>query len=845
MLKIMELTEICVNFAGCFLNKPQILSHIYIIIVHYRNIMNGMKRIWLWVMLTGISTVYATAEIPAGYYDSCEGKTGEALLKALHARISSHTNVGYDGLWDVYKSSDVRADGTLWDIYTTKAWSPNFKKCGNYSVIGDCVNREHSMPKSVWGGSKSTQYSDAFHLYPTDGKVNGQRSSFPYGECANGTRLPNNGSVQALGRLGNSTFSGYSGKVFEPDDQYKGDLARSYFYMAACYNNLIGGWTKGEMANMMGGNSYPVFKSWAVNLLLKWARQDEVSQKEIDRNDAIYEHQKNRNPFIDHPELVEYIWGDKVGQAWYASSAALQPDILQPVQNVTVDMGIAAVDLSTEATIYVKTKGVEGTVTFSIYDSGKAMSLSTYAISAEQANAGYSLKVICRSSVAGKVAGTLSISADDMEREVDVVCTVVDGLPVYDATDVSSDEFTVRWVNVGDAPTYTLDVKQGMQSIAGYPCRVTASDETYKVTGLEPLTTYTFQLSSTTICSEIKSVTTADLLPNIDVMFDGVLHFDAAPGTPSDVAELLLEIENVSDDIIITVDAPFEISTDKSAWGTSVTLDPEEDRFYMRLNGQTEGSFETTILIKAGSNIWDDASASGTIVDPAAVNFLETFNVATSDATAPYKSGVEFDGTACRWKLGNAGLAKGEGVDGTNGIRFGKESTSTLTMMADKQSGLGTVTFYAANWTDTEGVVTVSVESSGDGGLSWTPAGSVTFSSGTFDKKTVTVNRSGNARIRFCQTSGARWLIDNISISNYNSMSELEQLDYHSWDAYCRDGRLVIECRDNDKTVAVYGVDGLTWVDNVSYPAGEHAIDLPKGLYIVVSDDFVRRVLVK
>lgn len=116
----------------------------------------------------------ALAEIPAGYYDSCEGKTGQDLLKALYQKISSHTNVGYDGLWNVYKQSDIRPDGTLWDIYTTKAWPSNFTKCGNYKSIGDCVNREHSMPKSVWGGGKSAQYSDAFHLYPTDGKANEQ-----------------------------------------------------------------------------------------------------------------------------------------------------------------------------------------------------------------------------------------------------------------------------------------------------------------------------------------------------------------------------------------------------------------------------------------------------------------------------------------------------------------------------------------------------------------------------------------------------------------------------------------------------------------------------------------------
>ena len=104
------------------------------------------------MLLSLLGVLASVAEVPAGYYSSCEGKSGQALLKALYEKISSHTNVGYDGLWEVYRKSDVRADGGLWDIYSTKQWGSNFTRCGNYSVIGDCVNREHSLPKSWWGG---------------------------------------------------------------------------------------------------------------------------------------------------------------------------------------------------------------------------------------------------------------------------------------------------------------------------------------------------------------------------------------------------------------------------------------------------------------------------------------------------------------------------------------------------------------------------------------------------------------------------------------------------------------------------------------------------------------------
>ena len=790
----------------------------------------------------------ASAEIPSGYYDSCEGKTGQALLTALYQKITNHTNVGYDGLWDVYKVSDVRADGTLWDIYTTKAWSTNFTKCGNYKVIGDCVNREHSMPKSVWGGGKSAQYSDAFHLYPTDGKVNGQRSNYPYGECANGTRLANNGSVQALGRLGSCTFSGYSGTVFEPDDQYKGDLARSYFYMAACYNNLIGSWTQGEMGNMMGGNNYPVFKTWAVNLLLKWARQDQVSQKEIDRNEAVYSFQKNRNPFIDHPELVEYIWGDKVGQAWYAGASAEQSDILQPVQNVTLDMGIAAVNLEKTYQLTVKTKGVEGNVYLSVYDSDRALSLNTTSISAAQANAGYSLTIKCKASKAGTVMGTLSISADDMEREVDVTCTVVDGLPVYDAQNVSSDEFTVRWVNLGDAANYTLNVCQGSQSLAGYPKSVKAADESYTVTGLEPLTAYTFQLSSTTISSEVKSVTTADLVPSIDVLFDGNLHFDAAPGVNSDVAELLLDIENVSEDITVTVKAPFQVSTDKSSWSTSVVLSPDEDRVYLRLGATSEGEYETSIMLTAGNYTADDAEATASVVDPNSTFFFEDWEeVNAPTTTVNCYSNTTFRGTACEWNVSNGGFgtaSQDKSFNGSVTMRMGKDTNSSLSMNEDKAGGLGTVAFQAALWPN-DGSAVIAVEYSMDGGQTWELAENVTLSTSTATGYSVSIDRAGSGRVRFRQMSGSRWLIDDISITNYTELSAVNELDYHSWDAYSCEGQLVIESRDGASAVSVYGVDGITWVNARQFAAGRHQLDLPAGLYIVVADDFSRRVLVK
>ncbi len=167
-------------------------------------------------------------------------------------------------------------------------------------------------------------------------------------------------------------------------------------------------------------------------------------------------------------------------------------------------------------------------------------------------------------------------------------------------------------------------------------------------------------------------------------------------------------------------------------------------------------------------------------------------------------------------------------------------------MAEDKPSGIGTVVFEAAKWNNTgDGTAHIEVEYSSDGGATWDAVGSADVSATGFTSFSVDVNRTGNGRIRFRQTSGDRWILDNISISNYTELGSLNELEYHQWDAYSRDGRLIIEIGDNETEVSVYGVDGMTWLSGEVLTPGEHTFDLPKGLFIVVSGDFARRVLVK
>lgn len=241
------------------------------------------------------------AQAPAGYYKSATGSKGAGLKTALFQIIKDPSVTSYDGLWTAFTRTDVRKDGKVWDMYSaTTNFTFKNDKCGNYSGEGSCYNREHSFPKS-WFSDAKPMYSDLFHLYPTDGKVNGMRSNYPFGET-NGEDYKSN---EGFSKRGRSITPGYSGIVFEPADEYKGDFARSYFYMATCYEDRIAGWN----CDMLAHNKYPAYAKWAIDMLLRWAAEDPVSPKEVARNNEVYKVQNNRNPYIDFPGLEQYVWG--------------------------------------------------------------------------------------------------------------------------------------------------------------------------------------------------------------------------------------------------------------------------------------------------------------------------------------------------------------------------------------------------------------------------------------------------------------------------------------------------------------------------------------------------------
>lgn len=781
----------------------------------------------------------AFAAAPSGYYSRCENKGGRNLLIALHETIGSHTTVSYDGLWNVYPKSDVKPNGKIWDMYSTKEWPTNSQRCGNYKNVGDCYNREHSFPKS-WFGNKSPMSSDAYHIYPTDGKVNGQRSNHPYGECANGTSVASNNGVKALGRLGSSTFAGYTGTVFEPVDEYKGDFARSYFYMAACYYDKISGWS----SPMLAGNNFPAFSSWAVNLLLKWHRQDPVSDKEIARNDAVSSYQHNRNPFIDHPEMVEYIWGNMSNSTW-SSSIGAEPEINRPAEGSAIDLGLTAAGIRTGRQFVVKTTNASGQVSLSVSGVGFAVEPATLTAAQTNAADGATATVSVTAPSLGTYSGTLTITSGKLTRTIPLTATAVDGLPAGPAREISDESFVAVWTYIGDADAngeYIVTVSDREGVLDEFPCAVRATDGQLLVENLQPATDYTYTVASRSLVSAPVKVRTADPIPSVEFLYDGDLAFSTMPGQPSEAAEVMLDIENIDTDITVSVDEPFQLSTDKVEWSTSIVLSPEEDRMYMRLFSMTEGTFVTSISARTATFFTDDATVEGRVT--ASATFFEDFEETGTGSYSPH----QYQGTACLWNLDDTGIWSSDPAhSGNQALRGGRSTKARIEMAEDKSYGIGSVKFFARLFNnDPESKVAVKV--SIDGGATWHTAGEVTVSSTTYTEYTVDVKAAGDARIMLEQTAGKRFLVDDLGLTDYYTGLDDPMAGRHQWDAHTdADGVLVVEnAAAAPLACAVYGVDGITYFSGMIAPGTATFPTLPRNaMYIVVIGDFSRRVIVR
>ncbi|WP_299334489.1 endonuclease [uncultured Psychroserpens sp.] len=290
-----------------------------------------------YTLFIALITLTASAQVPAGYYDYATG-TGYTLKTQLFRIINStddpqinntieeiQTVESYnslDGFNSTYERDfyyETNGSNTILDMYSENPtgndpynFTPGADECGNFNAEGVCYNKEHVIPQSVFS-SQTPMYSDAHHLIPTDGRVNGFRSNYPFGNVDDNQLISQSGisnPTQNGSKVGGYEDLGYpidySGTVFEPIDEFKGDIARIYFYFVTRYENQVSNWSSYPMFN---GTSDQAIAEPFLSVLIDWHLNDPVSQKEIDRNNNIfYNHQNNRNPFVDHPEYVLQIW---------------------------------------------------------------------------------------------------------------------------------------------------------------------------------------------------------------------------------------------------------------------------------------------------------------------------------------------------------------------------------------------------------------------------------------------------------------------------------------------------------------------------------------------------------
>ncbi|MDO5394617.1 MAG: endonuclease [Bacteroidales bacterium] len=406
---------------------------------------------------------YALAEIPAGYYTSLTGKKEGELKTAIHNLVSNFTRVSsYQALPQYFAKTDVHPNSKLWwDMYSDiPRYAPSFSG----------LNREHSFPKSWWGGLTNVgAYVDLNHLYPSDMKANSAKSNYPLGTVDHSTSVKFDNGICAVGYpvAGQGGGAQY---VFEPSDEYKGDFARTYFYMVTTYQNLT--WKYTYMVNQ---NLFPTLNSWSVKLLMDWHRGDPVSEKEQLRNEEVYKIQNNRNPFIDFPTLAEYLWGNKVGEAFNPGNPGQpvgKPTLVTPVQDMALDFGQVALGRSVNAQLFFKgtdlTQPVvarvyrdNGTGYFTLPDKAVSVSIPASYINRED---GYWLPVTYTPTQTGEHTARILISGGGVSgsrgielRGECLPMPVLTACTATAATDITADSYTANWtVPAGEVVDYFI-----------------------------------------------------------------------------------------------------------------------------------------------------------------------------------------------------------------------------------------------------------------------------------------------------------------------------------------------------------------------------------------------------
>lgn len=720
-----------------------------------------MKEKILSVLLLIVAVCHAQDD---SYYQSIQGLRQSELKTALWQLIQPSFVPSYGGkgegyTWWAFTQTDVMADGAVCDRYSMKHYEFN----GQNAVEG--MNIEHSFANSWWGHTINNAYCDLHHLYPSDAEANMRKSNNPIGIVDDKIAYDN-----GVTRIGRSTSYRADSliTVWEPADEWKGDFARTYFYMATCYEDYADQWQTTEGLLMVERNRYPTLRRWVLDLLREWNREDPVCEIERKRNNSVQQIQGNRNPFIDHPELAEYIWGDSIEYRYYISKEETT-ELFVPRQGQTLAYTLQPLSRGYEGYFTVRGRGASGTISLNVDNA--TIELQKNTITVDELTDGIMIPFTCHPTEEGIQTGMLTINGGGIDATATLSIPFVDGLPAYEAIDVvcsvNSKKFTARWMNWEEGETYTLNVwtENDGQSLSGYPMQTT--DTAVVVSNLKANTRYCYNVTTN---GGIQSQTVVVDMPEVKPVFSAgtaSLIFTSVPQRPSRAQMLTvtaIEVKRYETQVETT--APFEISSDGETWCETLTLKGSSCPLYVRLGGDTaEGDYEGELVLSTEGV--DDIIVTLTANVDRDKAFFETFENGSKNA---YAEG-EVEATSTTWKMVNA-LIGSDANDRKNDsravrIRVQKDNANEVTMIEDFAEGCDSLWFWAGPYGKDTGVK-LNVYVSIDSGETWTAIDEdITLTSAQWERYGYKLDINSPLRLKFVGSgsSGKRISLDDIQMS--------------------------------------------------------------------------------
>lgn len=464
-----------------------------------------MKKLYLVLAFLVAMAFSASAGFTEGYYNRMDGKKKEALKAAAKQCVVSHRQLEYYSLPNYWQYSDVYPEEVngmkrWWEMYSDQMYLIRNGQSGTQSFSANKMQREHSIPKSWWKKNGSVEYtpaySDMWNLYPSDGPANQAKLNYPFGETRT-TTFDNGVTKVGAPKAG---YGGGASSVFEPADEYKGDFARTIFYMATVYDDLP--WVYNYM---FVSNSYPTLLPWAYNMLLQWAREDPVSQKEIDRNDIVEQYQGNRNPFVDFPNLAEYIWGLSTDETFIIADQESSdptppitgdPEITAPINGESLDFGQAAVNHSSTRVLQIIGHNMTSPLSVRITGADRAYfvpEVTSIPALTMNKNGGYLLNITYMPTSIGKHEARVILYDGGIEGSIAVTlhaeALAVPDMPAVralEATDVTDGSYVANWEAAPGVADYYVVTRvrynSGNEEVETYE----TGDTKYKMTDRDP-----------------------------------------------------------------------------------------------------------------------------------------------------------------------------------------------------------------------------------------------------------------------------------------------------------------------------------------------------------------------